>query len=415
MDLGIIKYWKHPSKINCVFVEKRDSPLISIDIWCKAGLSFEVKDNFGTAHFLEHMIFKGSKLLKPGEFDLKIESLGGLSNASTGYDDVHYYVDIPPSNFEKALHLLTNLVFSPNFDKNEFELEKKVIIEEITENHDQKDERIFNYFLSRVWLNNPYGNSILGKEKNVIDLELRDIQIFHNKQYFPENICISIVGNLPKDYLKILENLELNYFKDNVVIKENNIKINKQIREGREIKYIEEIEFSRILMAWLLPSSRDHKSITAFEILSSILSDGRNSILNRNLKEEEQLVESIYSSLYLGEFGSLFLIEANCLEENVRKVEKKIYEALKIVLSSEELNDKINVAVQIIKSNYIFNLETSSQIAYFLGSNLLWKRNYPHLTLLENLKYWKNKRNLKEISHFFSKENFTLIINNLKK
>ena len=131
MDLVNVKYWTHPSKTNFVFVDERDSPLISIDFWCKAGTSFEEKDRVGIAHFLEHMIFKGSKLLKPGEFDLKIETLGGFSNASTGYDDVHYYVDIPPSNLEEALSLLTNLVLFPNLNDKEFVSEKKVIIEEI--------------------------------------------------------------------------------------------------------------------------------------------------------------------------------------------------------------------------------------------------------------------------------------------
>ena len=152
MDLANVKYWEHPSKTNCVFVEENDSPLISIDFWFKAGISFEEKEKVGLAHFLEHMIFKGSKLLKPGEFDLRIEALGGFSNASTGYDDVHYYVDIPPSNVEEALSLLTNLVLFPKFNEREFNLEKKVIIEEILQSQDQKDELIFNSFLKSVWI-----------------------------------------------------------------------------------------------------------------------------------------------------------------------------------------------------------------------------------------------------------------------
>ena len=72
MDLANVKYWEHPSKTKCVFVEENNSPLISIDFWIKAGISFEEKEKVGLAHFLEHMIFKGSKLLKPGEFDLRI-------------------------------------------------------------------------------------------------------------------------------------------------------------------------------------------------------------------------------------------------------------------------------------------------------------------------------------------------------
>ena len=92
MNVGDVIYHTHSSKTRCVFVDNKELPLISIDIWCKAGSSFEDVDKNGTAHFLEHMIFKGSNKIMPGEFDHKIESLGGLSNASTGYDDVHYHV-----------------------------------------------------------------------------------------------------------------------------------------------------------------------------------------------------------------------------------------------------------------------------------------------------------------------------------
>ena len=83
MKVGEVNYYTHSSKTRCVFVDNKELPLISIDIWCKAGSSFEEVDKNGTAHFLEHMIFKGSNKIMPGEFDHKIESLGGLSNAST--------------------------------------------------------------------------------------------------------------------------------------------------------------------------------------------------------------------------------------------------------------------------------------------------------------------------------------------
>ena len=115
MNVGDVFYYTHSSKTKCVFVDKKELPLISIDIWCKAGSSFEKVDKNGTAHFLEHMIFKGSNKIMPGEFDYKIESLGGLSNASTGYDDVHYHVLVPPTYFKESLALLTNIVVSPDF------------------------------------------------------------------------------------------------------------------------------------------------------------------------------------------------------------------------------------------------------------------------------------------------------------
>ena len=133
MNPGEVKYINHSSKPKCVFVENKELPLVCIDFWFKAGSAFEESDRDGTAHFLEHMIFKGSNKLMPGEFDYKIESLGGMSNASTGYDDAHYYVLIPENNFKESLALLTNIVLSPSINIHEFEKEKSVVIDEINQ------------------------------------------------------------------------------------------------------------------------------------------------------------------------------------------------------------------------------------------------------------------------------------------
>ncbi len=409
MDLANVKYWEHPSKTNCVFVEENDSPLISIDFWFKAGIAFEEKEKVGLAHFLEHMIFKGSKLLKPGEFDLRIEELGGFSNASTGYDDVHYYVDIPPSNVEEALSLLTNLVLLPKLNEKEFHLEKKVIIEEILQSQDQKDEFIFNYFLKSVWIDHPYTKSILGEEENINKLKLDDLHNFHRKHYIPKNSCIAVAGKLPKNYLEIFNNCELLESRKEFIDSKQICVDNISIRNGREIVFFKDIEFSRIFMAWQIPCSIDQKSILGYEIISSILTDGRNSILNRSLKEDKQIVESIYSGIQPGEFGSLFIIEATLERKNLKKVEDIINNLLQKLLTNSNLYSKSKKALRIVKSNYIFNLETSSQLSQFFGNHLLWGRLNPQIELSKNFKYWESTENLKKLIKFLLQEKFTFI------
>ncbi len=409
MDFANVKYWEHPSKTNCVFVEKNDSPITSINFFCKAGVSFEEKNKVGLAHFLEHMIFKGSNSLEPGEFDLEIEKLGGYSNASTGYDDVHYYVDIPPGNLEEALYLLTNLVLFPNFNEKEFYLEKKVIIEEILQSQDQKDELIFNFFLESVWLDHPYAKSILGKEENINEIELIDLHHFHKKHYTPSNSCFAIAGKLPKNYLEIFKNCELQESRKNL-IKANQILLDQTtINKGKEIRFFKDIEFSRIFMAWQISCTKDQKDILGYEIISSILTDGRNSILNRSLKEDKQIVESIYSGIQQGEFGSLFIIEASLKKENMKKVENTINNLLQKLLTNSNLNKKIKKALRIVKSNYIFNLETSSQLSNFYGNHLLWGRINPHIELSKNLKYWESTENLTKLIKFLLEDKFTFI------
>jgi len=416
MNVGEVNYYTHSSKTRCVFVDNKELPLVSIDIWCKAGSSFEEVDKNGTAHFLEHMIFKGSKKIMPGEFDHKIESLGGLSNASTGYDDVHYHVLIPPHNFRESLALLTNIVVSPNFNSDEFIKEKEVVIDEIKQQNDQPEEKLFNYFLKRVWLNSNYANPILGTEQSIKNLGINDLVEFHSEHYINEKICIAIAGNLSEDIYEIFKKSDLsginkkrNFNNSNLI----NSKINKpdlQFRKGREVIKFDNLEFSRIFMAWFIPNLNDQKNIIGLEILASILSVGRNSRLVKILKEDRNLVESVYVDVNAGELGGLFIIEASCENKDINLVEDQINRTIDEISDYGNLTlDEIIKAINIVKSNYVFNLETSTQISSFFGNELLWGRKSSINNLKGHLKYWNNLDNFKKITNYIQGDKFTLI------
>ncbi len=410
MNVGDVYYYTHSSKTRCVFVDNKELPLISIDIWCKAGSSFEDVDKNGTAHFLEHMIFKGSNKIMPGEFDHKIESLGGLSNASTGYDDVHYHVLVPPSNFKESLALLTNIVVTPDFNPDEFIKEKGVVIDEIKQQNDQPEERLFNYFLKRVWLSPNYANSILGTEHSIRNLEINDLVKFHSKHYTTEKICIAIAGNLSDEIYKIFEKSDLSGIKNSPILINLKNKPSLKIRNGRESVKFDNLEFSRIFMAWLIPNLNDQKNIIGLEILAAILSVGRNSRLVKILKEDCNLVESVYVDVNIGELGGLFIIEASCESKDIDLVEKQINKTIYEISNCKSLAlDEIKKAINIVKSNYIFNLETSTQLSSFFGNELLWGRKSSINNLESHLKYWNNLDNFKQITEYIRGEKFTLV------
>jgi len=410
MKVGDVNYYTHSSKTRCVFVDNKELPLISIDIWCKAGSSFEDVDKNGTAHFLEHMIFKGSNKIMPGEFDHKIESLGGVSNASTGYDDVHYHVLVPPNNFKESLALLTNIVVAPDFNPYEFIKEKGVVIDEIKQQNDQPEERLFNYFLKRVWLSNNYANSILGTEHSIQNLEINDLVEFHSKHYTTEKICIAIAGNLSEEIYKIFEKSDLSGIKESPNLINLKNKPSLKIRNGRESVKFDNLEFSRIFMAWFIPNLNDQKNIIGLEILASILSVGRNSRLVKILKEDSNLVESVYVDVNAGELGGLFMIEASCDSKDIDLVEKKINKTIDEISNCKALAlDEIQKAINIVKSNYIFNLETSTQLSSFFGNELLWGRKSSINNLDSHLKYWNDLDNFKQITEYIRGEKFTLV------
>ena len=410
MKVGDVNYYTHSSKTRCVFVDNKELPLISIDIWCKAGSSFEDVDKNGTAHFLEHMIFKGSNKIMPGEFDHKIESLGGLSNASTGYDDVHYHVLVPPSNFKESLALLTNIVVAPDFNPDEFIKEKGVVIDEIKQQNDQPEERLFNYFLKRVWLSPNYANSILGTENSIKNLEINDLVKFHSKHYTTEKICIAIAGNLSEEIYKIFEKSDLSGIKESPNLINLKNKPSLKIRNGRESVKFDNLEFSRIFMAWFIPNLNDQKNIIGLEILASILSVGRNSRLVKILKEDSNLVESVYVDVNAGELGGLFIMEASCESKDIDLVEKQINKTIDEISNCKALAlNELKKAINIVKSNYIFNLETSTQLSSFFGNELLWGRKSSINNLESHLKYWNDLDNFKEITEYIRGEKFTLV------
>ena len=163
-------------------------------------------------------------------------------------------------------------------------------------------------------------------------------------------------------------------------------------------------------MAWNIPSLKNQKMNIGFEILASILCVGRNSRLVKVLKEERHLVESIYVDVNRGEFGSLLVIEACCDEIDLNNVEEEINETIQEFISCKNLTlYEIRKAINIVKSNYIFNLETSTQLTSFFGNELLWGRKNTLNDLNNHLDYWSNKNNFKEIINYLSRNKFTLI------
>ena len=178
----------------------------------------------------------------------------------------------------------------------------------------------------------------------------------------------------------------------------------------RGCKGFDNLEFSRIFMAWFIPNLSDQKNIIGLEILASILSVGRNSRLVKILKEDNNLVESVYVDVNAGELGGLFILEANCENKDIELVEKQINGTLDEIANHQILTvDEIKKAINIVKSNYVFNLETATQLSSFFGNELLWGRKSSINQLESNLKYWNDLDNFKKITEYINGDKFTLI------
>ena len=386
-----------------------DAPLTCLDVWCKGGSYYEEEGEEGLAHFLEHMIFKGSRQLQAGEFDKQIEALGGSSNAATGLDDVHYYVLIPPKELTKAIDLLLNIVLTPSLKKEQYSLERAVVLEEMAQYQDQPEEQIFQALLENCWPGHPYGRSILGLEKSLISSKPDDMNFFHLRRYQPENISLSIAGLIPKNIQRVLQNSDLSKIKKY----DSNATTAKQVlsfRLGRKEIEIPRLESARILMAWSLPPAKDQLMIMGADLATTLLAEGRTSRLVNHLRENLKIVESVEMEITSLEQGGLVILEACCLVENLETVEKEINKILLELLRNSPPIKEVEKAKQMVRNGLCYSLELPSQIAGITASQALWGRHQSLLQPLEHLKYWESCNIQQEIFKVLQPENnFTLI------
>ena len=403
-----VDQWSLPNGATCVVANMEDSTLTCIDFWCRGGSNYEMKDEEGMAHFLEHMIFKGSKNLKEGEFDLKIESLGGSSNAATGLDDVHYHVLVPPENTEEALNLLLELILFPEIRQEAFEMEKEVVLEEISQNIDQPDELIYMKLLKGCCSPHRYSRPILGNKKSIRNMLPKQMKLFHKNHYIGKNCTLCVAGILPNEIHSIINNSKLNELKSLTDKKsiDNQITFNK----GYKKEVIPRLEGGRILKAWELPPAKENLLIIGAEIAATMLCEGRRSLIVKKLREEKRIIESIEIDLQILEEGGLIILDVCCPIENIQIVEfevnKILYDSTKNLYSKKDLDR----AKKLVINNIYFGIELSNQIASTIGNQALWGRNESLLQSIKEISYWTSKRLNELIFPLFNPENsFTLI------
>ncbi len=403
-----VNHWTLPNGATCIVADIEQSTLTCIDFWWKGGSLYEMQDEEGMAHFLEHMIFKGSKDLREGEFDLKIESLGGSSNAATGLDDVHYHVLVPPEKTEEALRLLLELLLFPEIAQDAFEMEKEVVLEEIAQNTEQPDEIIYMKLLKECCRPHRYSRPILGDKKTVKSIKPKQMKLFHKNHYVGRNCTLCIAGELPNEIYSIVNNSKLKKLK--AISKKTNISTPITFNKGHKRETIPRLEGARILKAWKLPPAKEQILILGVEIAATILCEGKSSLIVKELREEKRIIESIDIDLQVLEEGGLILLDASCPQDNLTIAESEINRILKELKNDLVTNKDLERAKKLVKNNIYFGLELSTQISSTLGNQALWGRHQPIFQTINDLSYWTSIRLKKLIYPLFNPENaFTLI------
>jgi predicted Zn-dependent peptidase len=381
--------------VSLVQIELPQAPVVCLDLWCRAGSAWETSAESGLAHFLEHMVFKGSEHLDAGEFDLKVEALGGNSNAATGFDDVHYHVLIPPAAAPQAMELLLDLVLQPRLDDDDFAMERQVVLEELAQSEDQPEEVAFQELLRQACGSHAYGLPILGRREALEAHTTDAMAAFHRRHYRADRCCLSVAG--PLAGLDLERHLRESPLAALAPSDHNSAVPVLQLQPGKQRIELARLEAARLLMAWQLPGAADQDSVMGGDLITTLLAEGRRSRLVEQLRERLRLVESIDLDLNVLESGCLVLLEAVCEPEQLDAVEQQVRQVLLELIDTSPSEAELDRAKRLVGNGYRFSLEVAGSVAAMVGNSQLWGRRHNLQRPLEWLEGWSTERLSQEV------------------
>ena len=362
-----------------------DAPLTCLDLWCQAGSSAEQHREEGMAHFLEHMVFKGSQDLPAGAFDRQIEALGGSSNAATGFDDVHFHVMIPPEQAPRALQLLLELVLHPALATEDFGLEREVVLEEIAQYADQPDERVIQDLLSKGCPGHAYGRPILGAAEQLLAMTPEAMRSFHRRRYRGHHCCLAVAGPIQAALRRSIAESALADLPETSEISSTTTLSH---RSGRHEIRVPRLESARYLMLWPMAAADQLSLVMGADLLTSLLGEGRRSRMVERLREQLKIAETVDMDLTVLEQGSLVTLEVCCQENHLPAVEKAVNEQLHRLESDPVEPWELERALRLVGNGLRFALESTGQVAAMAASQTLWGRQQTLLHPLQQLERW---------------------------
>ncbi|KYC36396.1 peptidase M16 [Scytonema hofmannii PCC 7110] len=361
---------KLENSLTLIHQEIPTTPVVVADIWVRAGANVEPEPLFGMAHFLEHMIFKGTATLPPGVFDQKIENQGGVTNAATSHDYAHYSLTTASSYLKQTLPYLGELLLNAAIPEDEFVRERDVVFEEIRQSYDDPDWIGFQSLISSIYQQHPYGRSVLGGEEELMQTSPEIVRCFHRNHYQPENMTVVIVGGIAQEQaIEIVNDTFVDFADRCCDCPESPKEVVEPIIAGirREELHLPRLEQARLLMGWTGPGVDKLRTSYGLDLLSVLLAEGRTSRLVRDLREEQQLVQGICSHFSLQRDASLFTITAWLEPENLERVESLIRLHLNDLQTNGISEQELIRGQRLLCNDYAFSTESPNQLAGLYG------------------------------------------------
>lgn len=281
-----------PNGVRVVTEQHAHSRSVSVGVWVLTGTRDEAPTDIGLSHFVEHLVFKGTKNRNTYQIAKSLESLGGDLNAYTTREYTNYHSLVLKEDWKIGLEILSDLVCNMRISRKDFELEKKVILQEIAMSDDTPEDIIYDYFFEGVYKNHPLARQILGKSETIEKMTQKRVFEFYNHYYQGQNLVISAAGPIQHDQF-VIECQKLFKTRKKFAAKSDR----RSPRWTVSNRILEkEMEQAHILVGFPTTSYQDRYRFEAL-ILNSLLGGGMTSKLYQAIREKQGLAYTVYSSL----------------------------------------------------------------------------------------------------------------------
>jgi predicted Zn-dependent peptidase len=354
---------------------------ISIGVWVRCGSRSENYTINGIAHFIEHMLFKGTKNRSAFDIAYQIDSIGGLMNAFTSKEFTAFYIKIPDYHLPMAIDLLGDILKNSLFDPVEIEKESSVVLQEISMVEDTPDDFIHDFFEKTFWNRHPLGLPILGTKETVASFGRESLVNFFTERYTGENLLLTAAGNLKHDVLVDLVKTTFGSL-EGKPIKEVYV---KPITKPAVAAIEKDLEQEHIIVGTVAPSSTSDLRYPAL-LMNIVLGGSMSSKLFQEIREKRGLAYSIRSYLTLYRDAGILGIYVATSEDKVKLVIDLIREELDKFMENLLTEKELHSAKELVKGNLLLSMEsTDNRMTKLAKNEILFGRNIPVEEIVENV------------------------------
>jgi len=345
---------------------------VSVGVWLARGSRHEPASQSGIAHFVEHMLFKGTGTRSAEDIAQTIDSIGGQMDAFTAKEYASYYIKVLDEHLPLAMEVLGDIVMNPAFSAADIEREKKVVLEEIKMVEDTPDDLVHELFTENFWQNHPLGRPILGTPTTVESLTEDGLRNYFKTTYSAPNLIIAAVGNITHEEVRALVERVF-----------SNLPTTCEPLEGGPPTVVpkivirnKELEQSHVCLG-TSGYQQDHVDRYASYVLNTILGGSMSSRLFQNVREKRGLAYAVFSGLSAYRDTGSMTIYAGCANDAVDELIDVVIGELRRMKDETMPESELRRAKDHLKGSLMLNLEsTSSRMSHLARQEIYFDRQF---------------------------------------